>query len=129
MISSTIDPVRRLATWRASGRVSFLDVAQAVQCTLDTHAQQSEFDSLFVLADLSAFYSCADLAALKPLVQAWGERFNRSRWAVVLPNETTREITDAFVRALNLRVDCFDSEAEAIEWIGRRASVTFATSA
>ncbi len=135
MFAYYIDPVRRLAITRASGRLTAVSLADYLPKLFRDPKFDPSFDALIVAMDVDAVPSPATAAMLAPLVRSWSARRSGVRWAFVLPNEETRHAAELAlnqVRLTTVTTRCFLSEASALAWLeaaqtssaGRPAAVT-----
>lgn len=121
MIDTSTDSDRKLITYRAADRLQFVDLANALQSLIEQPAEHSEFDTLLVFQNTTAFTSCTNLKTLHPLLRLCCERRKRTRCAVVVPNLSAHAMTEMTLADLALphvEIAALTSESDALAWLG-----------
>jgi hypothetical protein len=120
MIDYHIDTDRQLITTRGAGRITLADFAGHLQRILRDRKFNQAFNSLIIALDATAVPSPTTIQLLKPLVRAWSFRRSGVKWAIVLPDATSRALVEAALLEINLTnitARCFLSEGAAISWL------------
>lgn len=134
MFAYYIDPARRLAVTRVSGRLTAVSLADYLPKLFRDPKFDPAYDALIVAMDTEAIPSPAVAAVLAPIVRSWSARRSGVRWAFVLPSEDARRAAELAlnqVRLTNVAARCFVAEGAALAWLesARTAPTGHATAA
>lgn len=131
MFTHYIDPSRRLAVTRVSGRLTAVSLADYLPKLFRDPKFDPTYDALIVAMDAEAIPSPATAAVLAPLVRSWSIRRSGAYWAFVLPGEEARIAAELALNQVRLAVvttRCFVSEGAALAWLeAMRSSADRAT--
>lgn len=124
MIANHVDPLRRIITTRASGRVTFGDLAGYLADLVRDPHFSADFNALVVAMDPDVVPAPAMVGTWAPLVRAWSKRRAGVKWAFVLPTPETRAAAESILNELKLTSvtsRCFLSESAAQAWLAPAA--------
>lgn len=124
MIDYQLDPSRRIATTRVTGRLTFAEVANHIHRLIRDRAFHPDFDAVIIATGLAAVPPPSAVGSLAPLVRAWSARRRGARWAFVLPTAESRAFAEralAEVRLAEVSYRCFGSEQEALAWLDAKS--------
>lgn len=120
MFAYHIDPTRRVAVTRVSGRLSTITLADYLPKLFRDPKFDPTFDAMVVAMDEEAIPPPSLAAMLAPLVRSWSAKRAGVRWAFVLPNEAAGQRAEMAlnqVRLTAVATRCFVSEAAAFAWL------------